>query len=53
MKKYLIIFALMPLFASGQAEQEKWTLEQCISYGLQHNITRITSYNVCYTKLLR
>ncbi len=29
----------MPLFASGQAEQEKWTLEQCISYGLQHNIT--------------
>ena len=40
------------VLASNKAEGSGWQLRRRTNYSLEF-VTRITSYNVCYTKLLR
>lgn len=36
-KSFLIVFALVTFVS--QAQQKKWTLEECVAYALEHNIS--------------
>lgn len=39
MKKATILLAAAMLTATGAKAQKQWTLEECVSYALEHNIT--------------
>lgn len=34
-----LFFILLPLFLSAQTTRQQWSLEQCIDYALEHNLT--------------
>lgn len=39
MKKILIIISIIAISFKIEAQQKVWTLEQCISYAMEHNVT--------------
>lgn len=39
MKRTIIFFLLLPLLAGNVSAQKEWTLQQCIDYALEHNIS--------------
>lgn len=43
MKKHLIIIAILALSVSVKAQQTTWTLDDCINYAMEHNVSVLQS----------
>ena len=43
MKRHLIIIAILALSFSLKAQQKAWTLDECISYAMEHNVSVLQS----------
>jgi len=43
MKKHLIIIAILALSVSMKAQQKTWTLDDCINYAMEHNVSVLQS----------
>lgn len=54
---FIVLFLMLPLFASGQ-EEKTWTLQECIAYAMENNIqikqqmltVELTEYNLLESK---
>lgn len=43
MKKHLIIIAILVLSFSVKAQQKTWTLDDCVNYAMEHNVSVLQS----------